>query len=332
MIMRQYLSRVLAGMANGLFASLIMGTILNQVGLYLGSDLLRTVGQSAQYLMGPAIGAGVAIALSCRQFTILSAMIAGALGAGCISFDKGFALLQIGEPVGALVASWLAIVLGKKLDGRTKFDLLLVPAVMAVVAGVVGASIAPLIALLLKQVGLGINSLALLQPLPMGLLLAVVVGMLLTLPISSAALCIAIGINGLAAGAALAGCCAQMVGFAVMSYRDNNIKGLLAVGLGTSMLQVPNIIKNPWIWLPPTVTAAICGPISTLYYHMKTTAVGAGMGTSGLVGQFTTLEVMGSSAIMPIIILHFLLPAMLSLLMDAYMRKLGLIRPGDLKL
>lgn len=332
MRLREHLSTVLDGMAKGLFASLIIGVILRQIGIYADSPLLMTLGRTAQCLMGPCIGAGVALALGCRQYTLLAAVAAGALGAGGIRFEDGAAAISIGEPVGALFAAWIAILVGKRLEGRTKFDLLLVPGAMILAGGLTGLTLSPYIAQALKYMGTAVNELTLLQPLPMGIFLAVTVGMLLTLPVSSAAICIAIGIDGTAAGAALAGCCAQMTGFAAVSFRDNGCGGMLALGLGTSMLQVPNIIKNPWIWVPPTVAAAVCGPLSTLLFKMETTAVGAGMGTSGLVGQLTTLSVMGSRALFPMLLLHILLPAALSLIIYGYLRRIGKIQKGDLKL
>lgn len=332
MNIRQYLSKVLDGMAKGLFASLIVGVILKQVGTYAENTLLMSIGQVAQYLMGPCIGAGIALALGAKPYTLLAAMGAGALGAGCVTLAEGGAFIKVGEPVGALVGAWGAIEVGRFLENKTKFDLFVVPGAMLLCGGLAGLLLSPVIAHTLTQVGIFINALTHLHPLPMGVLLAVVVGMILTLPISSAALCIAINISGLAAGAALAGCCAQMVGFAAISARDNKAGSVLAIGLGTSMLQVPNIIKNPYIWAPPTVAAAVCGPLATLYFHMSATSVGAGMGTSGLVGQMSTLSVMGTTALVPMLGLHFVLPAVVSLLVAAGMRRAGLIRDGDLAL
>jgi len=166
----------------------------------------------------------------------------------------------------------------------------------------------------------------------MGVLIAVFVGMMLTGPTSSVALCVAIGIDGLAAGAALAGCAAQMVGFAVISFRENKFSGLISQGFGTSMIQFPNIIRNPLIWIPPTIAGAVGGGLSTMVFNMRTTSVGAGMGTSGLVGQFTTLTVMGEDALIPIALLHFIIPAVVSLVIAEFMRSKKLIRFGDMQL
>lgn len=329
---RTYFAVVLDGMAKGLFASLIIGTIIKQIGVYSGIETITQLGLVAQYMMGPCIGAGIAYKREAKQFTLLAAMVAGALGAGTVAIAAGVATVKIGEPVGAFVAALAAVETARLVEGKTKFDLLIVPAVVISVAGIIGYFVSPVIAQFLNSIGALINDFTTLQPLPMGILLSVIVGIILTLPISSAALCISIGISGLAAGAALAGCCAQMVGFAVISYRENKVSGLIAQGLGTSMLQVPNIIKNPWIWLPPTAAAAVTGPLATMIFKMQTDKVGAGMGTSGLVGQLTTLSVMGNSSIVPMIVLHFLLPAIISLAISELMRKKGLIKFGDLKL
>lgn len=332
MTLRQKLSLLLDGMAKGLFASLIVGVIIKQLGLYLDLPSVQAAGQTAQYLMGPCIGAGMALSLGCRQYALLSAVVAGALGAGTVSFADGLAVITIGEPVGALISAWVAIEIGNRLEGKTRFDLLCIPAVMIAAGALTGMLLSPIIASALKQLGMLINECTRLHPLFMGMLLGLTVGILLTLPVSSAALCIAIGIDGLAAGAALAGCCAQMVGFAAISWRDNKWGSLLALALGTSMLQIPNIVKNPYIWIPPSFAGIVCGALSTMVFDMKATAVGAGMGTSGLVGQFSTLTVMGSAAIVPMLILHFLLPALLSVLVAFCLIKAQKIRPGDLAL
>jgi uncharacterized membrane protein len=325
-------------MAKGLFASLIVGTIVKQIGTLTGSGVITNIGQIAQYLMGPCIGAGIAYARGSKQFTILASMITGALGAGAIKLLADSVTgaqtysVAVGEPVGALVAVLVGVEIGRLIEGRTRFDLLIIPATVIISGGAVGIFVSPYIASGLNRIGDAINQFTLLQPLPMGILLGAVVGVILTLPISSAALCISIGISGIAAGAALAGCCAQMVGFAVMSFRENKFSGLLSQGIGTSMLQVPNIVKNPLIWLPPTVASAICGALSTMVFKMETTRVGAGMGTAGLVGQFETFGVMGEASLVPMLVLHVLLPAAISLAGGEFMRRKGWIKPGDLQL
>jgi hypothetical protein len=210
-------------------------------------------------------------------------------------------------------------------------DIVLVPAATIVAGGAVGVVAGPAVARMMYWLGSAINAAAALHPFPMGIVLSVAMGMILTLPISSAALSISLGLSGLAAGASTTGCCCQMIGFAVASFRENGTGGLIAQGLGTSMLQIPNIIRNPWIWVPPTAAAAVLGPLSTVVFRMENSPVGAGMGTSGLVGQVSTLAVMGSSAWPGILLLHFLLPAVLSLLFSEILRRTGHIRPGDMK-
>ncbi|MFP4660993.1 MAG: PTS transporter subunit IIC [Halanaerobiales bacterium] len=330
---KDYLVKVLNGMALGLFASLIIGLILKQLGTYLNIDFLIRAGSIAQYLMGPAIGAGVAYSIGVSPLGIFAAIITGAIGAGTIQLTaEGAATLAIGEPVGALIASLVGAEFSRLIGGKTKVDIVLVPAGTIIVGGLVGVWIAPLVVSLMTWLGNLINVATELHPIPMGIVVSTLMGIILTLPISSAALAISLGLNGLAAGAATVGCATQMIGFAVASYRENKFGGFIAQGLGTSMLQIPNIVKNPLIWIPPIITSAILGPFATVVFKMENNRVGAGMGTSGLVGQFATIEEMGIGALFPIIILHFILPALLTLLISEYMRKKGYIKSGDMLL
>lgn len=323
-----YIVKILNGMAQGLFSSLIIGLILKQIGGLTGLTVLTQMGEIAQFMMGPAIGAGVAHALGAPPLGIFSSLIAGAIGAG--TYQGG--TLVVGEPVGALLASWIGAEISKLVAGKTKMDIILVPSATIISGGLLGIFMAPYVSKLMAVIGEGINLATQTSPLPMGILVSVIMGMILTLPISSAAIAISLGLSGLAAGASTVGCCAQMVGFAVMSYEVNGFGGLLSQGIGTSMIQVPNIIRKPIIWVPPTLAAAILGPFSTLLFKMENSAVGAGMGSSGLVGQFATFETMGPSALPGIIILHFVLPALLTLAIYYPMKKRGLINPDDLKL
>jgi uncharacterized membrane protein len=278
--------------------------------------------------MGPAIGAGVAFAVGAPPLGVFSSLVAGAAGAGTFSGSAA----AVGEPVGALVASWAGAEVSRRIAGKTGVDIVLVPAATIVAGSAVGVVAGPAVARMMYWLGSAINAATTLHPIPMGIVLSVAMGMILTLPISSAALSISLGLSGLAAGASTAGCCCQMIGFAVASFRENGTGGLIAQGLGTSMLQIPNIIRNPWIWVPPTAAAAVLGPVSTVIFRMENSSIGAGMGTSGLVGQVSTLGVMGSSAWPGILLLHFLLPAVLSLLFSEILRRTGRIRPGDMKL
>jgi len=325
-----YIVKVLNGMAQGLFASLIIGLIIKQVGLYLDSAILMQIGQIAQYLMGPAIGVGVALSVGAPPLAVFASAVVGAVGAGTFVFDASlFSKVIIGEPVGALLASLVGAEVGKRIAGKTKVDILLIPLFVIAAGSITGIFLSPVVAAFMNAIGSLINHLTTLYPIPMGIMVAVVVGMVLTLPISSAAICISLGISGLAAGAATVGCCAQMIGFACSGYKENKIGGLISQGLGTSMIQMPNIVKNWRIWVPPTLTAGILGPFATTIFQMENNAPGAGMGTSGLVGQINTLSVMGIGSWWKIALLHFLLPALLSFLIAQFMRKKGWIHEGD---
>jgi uncharacterized membrane protein len=329
-----YIVKVLNGMAQGLFASLIIGLIIKQIGSLTSITLLIQFGKIAQYLTGPAIGVGVAMSVGASPLGVFCSAVAGAIGAGTFILDPSGALisLAIGEPVGALCASLAGAEASKVIAGKTKVDIILVPLVTILVGGFVGTFLSPAITAMMKGLGMFINNLTTLYPLPMGILVSVVVGMVLTLPISSAAICISLNLSGLAAGAATVGCCCQMVGFACSSYRENGVSGLISQGVGTSMLQIPNIILNWRVWIPPTLTAALIGPLSTLVFKMENNAAGAGMGTSGFVGQFNTIATMGGSAFVPMLLLHFILPAIISIIISEYMRKKGWIKQGDLAL
>ena len=330
--MKNFCIKTLNGMALGLFSSLIIGLILKQCGQFLHLPILIQFGTLAQYFMGPAIGVGVAYSLQSPPLVLIASLITGAFGAGTIQFVEGIAQIKIGEPMGAYIASLVAALLVTNLSGKTKLDIILLPACTIIVGCLVGIFISPAISLFMKYLGEIINTATTLHPIMMGMTLAVSMGMILTLPISSAAIGISLGLHGLAAGAALVGCCCQMIGFATISYRENGMGGFISQGIGTSMLQIPNIIKNPWIWLPPTLASAILGPISTSIFHMESNAVGSGMGTSGLVGQVSTLAVMGTTSLLPMLLLHFLLPAILSLIFAKILMKQNKIQLGDIKL
>ncbi len=329
---KEYLAKILNGMALGLFSSLIIGLIMKQLGTLVDLDFLIRFGQIAQYMMGPAIGAGVAYSIGISPLGIFASIITGAIGAGTITSATGVEIMQIGEPVGALIASLLGAEFSRLVQGKTKFDIILVPAGTIIVGGIIGLIIGPFVIQIMYWLGNLINVATQLHPLPMGIVVSALMGIILTLPISSAALAISLGLSGLAAGAATVGCSAQMIGFAVASYRENGLGGFFAQGLGTSMLQIPNIIKNPIIWIPPIISSAILGPVATVIFEMENNKIGAGMGTSGLVGQFGTLEVMGNSGLTGIILLHFIFPAILNIFISELMRKRNLIKYGDMKL
>jgi uncharacterized membrane protein len=338
MKIRQYFTKTLNGMALGLFASLIIGLILKQIGELTGIQLLVTFGSVAQVLMGPAIGAAVAYSVGASPLGIFASVVAGAIGAGSVKvIETGQMVIGIGEPMGAFIAGLAAAEFSKVIAGKTKVDIVVVPALTIIVGGLVGVTLSPVIAGFMKAFGGLINAATVLQPIPMGIILAVVMGMVLTLPISSAALAISMGLSGIAAGASLVGCACQMIGFATISYRENGMGGAIAQGLGTSMLQVPNIIKNPKIWIPPIIASALLGPVSTTLLKMESNSIGAGMGTSGLVGQFGAYAAMGdkmalTTFLLIIAVMHFILPAVIALVISEWMRKKEWIKPGDMLL
>ena len=330
--MKKYIVKVLNGMALGLFSSLLIGLILKQIGVLVNWPLLMQFGDMAQKLMAPAIGAGVAFAIDAPGLVIFSSIIAGAIGGGAVNLVDGKSIISIGEPVGAFVSALIGAEVGKRLAGKTKVDIILLPASVIAIGGLVGFYLSPGIAKFMNYIGEIINFATKQQPFIMGLIISVAMGIILTAPISSAAIGISLGLNGLAAGAAVVGCSSHMIGFAVASYKDNGFGGFIAQGIGTSMLQIGNIVKKPIIALPAIITSAILGPISTLIFKMEATPAGSGMGTSGLVGQFSTYEAMGDKGLLGMVLLHFVFPAILSYIIATIMRKKGLIKSGDMKL
>ena len=323
-----YIVKTLNGLAYGFFASLIIGTMLKQLGASVGwSDLVRW-GEVATYLMGPSIGIGIAFVLDAKGLNLISAVIAGAIGAGTISSNG----LTTGNPISAYLAVIVAVEATRLVQDKTPLDILLVPFVSIMSAGFVTKFVGPYISLAISWIGNLINQGVNLHPVLMGMIVAVLMGMALTAPISSAAIGIMLGLNGLAAGAALAGCCAQMVGLAVMSMDDNDIGNVIAVGIGTSMLQFKNIVKRPIIWLPPIVASIVSGLLSAAVLGMKCSAVGSGMGTAGLVGLFECISVMGSSYWIPLILVDVVLPMAICWSMYKAFKKLRYIRPGDMKI
>lgn len=331
---RDYIVNILNGMALGLFSSLIIGLIIKQIGTIFSIPVLISFGNIAQKLMGPAIGAGVAHSVGAPPLGIFASVVVGTIGAGSISFDGATAIISTGEPVGALIASLIGAEISKIIKGKTKVDIVLVPISTIIAGGLAGRYVAPYITTFMNYIGSFINMATELHPIPMGIIVSVVMGIILTLPISSAALAISLKLSGLAAGASTVGCAANMIGFAVASYRENGIGGFIAQGIGTSMIQIPNIVKNPLIWLPAIVSSAILGPISSYVFKMEGNSIGAGMGTSGLVGQFAIIDTMGSSprVIILIILMHFVLPGIISFIVSEWLRKINWIKNGDMSL
>lgn len=337
----------LSGMAQGLFATLIIGTIIEQIGSIIGSAVgsyLILIAGFCKALTGAGIGVGVAAKYKSPALVTVSAAVCGMVGAFAEkitleSFTKGSILFAgPGEPLGAFVAAFVGIELGSLISGKTKVEIIVTPVVTILSGAAVGIILSPPISQFMKWIGSLINYGVEAQPFLMGIIVSVLMGMALTLPISSAAIGISLGLSGIAAGAAAVGCCAQMVGFAVMSFRENRWGGLVSQGIGTSMLQMSNIIRNPLIWLPPIFASAVLGPVSTCIFKMVNNATGSGMGTAGLVGQFMGYNAMTEAGVAPAIaliemaVMHFIAPALLCFIVCEGMRKLKLIKPGDLKL
>ena len=323
-----YILNTLNGMAYGFFCSLVIGTILKQLGTFTNLEQLVYWGDIATYLMGATIGVGIAYVIEAKGMTLISAVIAGAIGAGTFSGDG----LVVGDPVSAYIAVIIAVECTKFIQGKTPLDILLIPFTSIVLAGLITVFLAPYLSQVVLWVGNLINQAVSMQPIFMSIVVAVLMGMILTGPISSAALGMMLNLNGLAAGAALAGCCAQMVGFAVMTIDDNSIGDVIAVGLGTSMLQFKNVIRKPIIWLPPIITTIITSPIATVVLGIECNAVGSGMGTAGLVGILAAIEVMGENYWIPIVLINIVAPAILTYVISKAFKKLNYIKKGDLKL
>ena len=334
---KRYGIDAMGAMAQGLFASLLIGTIIKTLGQQLNVQFLVDAGNFAQQVAGPAMAVSIGAALSAPQLVLYSLIAVG------------MAANKLGGAGGPLAVYFITIVAsecGKIVSKETKVDILVTPAVTILVGVGLSVLCAPAIGAAASSVGDFIKWATNLQPLLMGILVSVVVGMALTLPISSAAICAALSLTGLAGGAAVAGCCAQMIGFAVMSFRENGVGGLVSQGLGTSMLQMPNIIRNPRTWIPPTLASAITGPIATCLFHLEMNgpAVSSGMGTCGLVGQIgvytgwlNDIAAGTKTSILPmdwvgLILICFVLPAVLTLLFAFFLRKWGWIKDGDLKL
>ena len=334
---KRYGIDALGAMAQGLFASLLIGTIIQTLGEQLHIDLLVQIGGFASSVKGPAMAVAIAYALKSPPLVLFSTAAVGAAA------DK---LGGAGGPLAVLLAAVVAAEFGKAVSKETKVDIIVTPLVTIMVGVVFSILTAPYVGKAASAVGTAIMWATEQRPFIMGIIISVIIGIALTLPISSAAICAALGLTGLAGGAAVAGCCAQMVGFAVMSFRENKWGGLFAQGIGTSMLQMGNIVKNPKIWIAPTLASAITGPIATCIFklQMNGAAVSSGMGTCGLVGQIGVytgwLNDVASGVKQAItafdwiglILISFVLPAVITWLISLPMRKIGWIKENDLKL
>lgn len=337
----------LSAMAQGLFATLIIGTIIQQIGTLLGGavgDMIFVIGKVAASLTGAGIGAAVACRFRESPLVVVSAATAGMTGAfaskllaGAVMVEGAMVYAGPGEPLGAFIAAYVGIVCGHLVSGKTKVDILVTPLVTIGTGSAVGLILGPPISEFMAWLGSIVNWGTEQQPFLMGIIVSVLMGMILTLPISSAALGIILNLSGLAAGSATIGCCCNMVGFAVASYRENKVGGLLAQGIGTSMLQVPNIVRKPIIWIPAIFSSAVLGPVGTVVLHMTSNATGSGMGTAGLVGQIMTWQTMiqtepATVVLIKILAIQIVLPAIITLGASEFMRKRGWIKFGDMKL
>lgn len=340
---RRYGVDALGAMAQGLFCSLLIGTIIKTLGQQLGVAFLVDMGGFASAMSAPAMAIAIGYALQAPPLVLFSLAAVG---------QAANSLGDAGGPLAVLFLAIIAAEFGKAVSKETKVDLLVTPAVTIAVGVSLSYLIAPPIGAVANAFGDLINQTTLLQPFWMGIAVSVLVGIALTLPISSAAICHTLGLAGLAGGAAVAGCCAQMVGFAVMSFRENRWGGLVSQGIGTSMLQMGNIVKNPRIWIPPILASAVTGPLATCLFRLEMNGdpINAGMGTCGLCGQIgvwtgwlapseNAVARVGAAAVSPtafhwigLILISFVLPALLTWLFSIPLRKLGWIKDGDLKL
>ncbi|MDR3293098.1 MAG: PTS sugar transporter subunit IIC [Clostridiales bacterium] len=363
------------GMAQGLFATLIIGTIIEQIGKLIGENAVgktvQAAGVVAKMLMGAGIGAGVAYSLKANRLIVFAAAVAGTIGAfagaAYINNAAGIyggtnialagitvTLIGPGNPIGAYLAAIIATEVASLVAGKTKLDIILLPLITVAVGMIVAISICPPIIIAVNAVGKAVGIATGLQPFLMGIIVSVVVGLLLSLPTSSAAMWVAIAspvlaanstaspeaIHGmlLASGAAAVGCAAHMVGFAVASYRENKVGGLISQGLGTSMLQIPNVMRKPVILLPAVAASAVVGPLSTCVFKLYSNAAGGGMGTSGLVGVINTITESANAGINPwtigigVALLFFIIPAAVALLVSELLRKNKIILLGDMKI
>ena len=334
----------LGAMAQGLFSTLIIGTILAQIGTLVSSYVNADIGayiiaaaNIAKTVTGAGIGVAVAVKFGSSPILTAATAVCGMLGA-----FPGVGLTELtlgrpGEPLGAFVAAVVACEIGRLVSGKTKLDIVLTPIVTICSGAAVAFLVSTPISKFMLWLGSLVNYNVEQNPILGGIIVAALMGVILTLPISSAAIGVSLGLSGIAAGAACVGCCCQMIGFAVSSYRDNGVGGLVSQGIGTSMIQMPNIMRKPAIWLAPTLASAVLGPISSAVLRMTNTPTGSGMGTSGLVGQFEAFTAMVPAngvlrTTLMIAVMHFLLPAIVTLAFDWAFVRLGWVKKGDMKL
>jgi uncharacterized membrane protein len=321
-------------MAHGLFASLLIGTIINTIGTQAGLPLLNTIGKFATSVTGAAMACSIGFALEAPPFVLYSLIAVG---------QAANSLGGAGGPLAVYFIALIAIFFGKLVSKLTPVDLIVTPLVTIGTGVLAAMGLAPWIGKFASLCGSAIMWATEMQPFLMGILVSAITGILLTLPISSAAVCAALGLTGLAGGAALAGCCAHMVGYAVVSWRDNKIGGLFAQGIGTSMLQIPNLMKKPVLWLPAVIASIINGPIATCVFHLQQNgpAIASGMGTCGLVGPIgvitgwfapTATTAPGAFQWVGLVLVSIVIPAVVAWATGLVMRRMGMIQDGDLKI
>lgn len=363
-LLKRYFIDAMGAMALGLFASLLIGTIFGTVAKYTNLEFLNTIASYAKAATGMAIGVAIASKLGADPLVVFSCAAVGAMSnamgaimsssgaitSWAVTAASGDGIFYAAGPAGAFFAVIIASEIGMLVSKKTKVDILVTPVVTLLVGFFASWALCPIVSYLMYYLGIFISTATTFQPLPMGILVSVVMGVILTLPISSAAICamifsasafeVAVS-NGtsegflLAGGACVAGCCAQMVGFAVSSFRENGWGGIVSQGLGTSMLQMSNICKNPRIWIPPTLASAITGPISTMIFKLKCQGVSAGMGTCGMVGPIGVIDATENPDAMMwigLLLVCIVLPAILSLIFSEILRKIGWIKENDMKL
>ncbi|MBE7049220.1 MAG: PTS sugar transporter subunit IIC [Ruminococcaceae bacterium] len=324
--LKKYFVDAFSAMAMGLFASLLIGTIFGTIGTHTNIEFFNQMSEYCKAVQGSAMAVSIGCSLGANGLVLFSLCVVGHCANG------------FGGPLGVFVITLLACEIGKIVSKETKIDILVTPTVIIAIGTALSLLIGPAISYIMAKIGGAIMSFTVLQPFLMGILVSVTVGIALTLPISSAAICASIGLVGLAGGAAVAGCCAQMVGFAVMSFKENKWGGLVAQGLGTSMLQMGNICKNPLIWIPATLASAITGPIATCIFKLEIpegNAVASGMGTCGMVGPIGLMSNPGFGSWFDwvgLLLVCIVLPAILSFIFSETLRKIGWIRENDLKL
>ncbi len=348
LILKDIFTEGMIGMGYGLFATLIIGVILEQISILVGGVLgqyILYVANTAQYLTGAGIGVGVAMHYKEETIATVSAGICGMIGAFAGSMINGtfmvndvLNLATFGEPLSAFIASYVGIKCGHLVAGKTQLDILITPVVTIVPGVIMGVVIGPPISSFMIDMGEVINNATESSPLVMGIFVSVVMGIMTTLPLSAAAFGVILNLSGIAAGAATVGCCCHMIGFAAASFHENRFSGLATQGIGTSMLQWTNVAKRPIIWIPEIISSAILGPISTVVLGMTNNATGSGMGTAGLVGQIMTYQTMVSEGfhsimvLIEIIVMHFVAPGVIAFAISEIMRHKKWIQEGDMQL